>query len=83
MTKKKSFIREFILDIIFTSFLILMIIREFSEDDTDEITSLMKQLCLLKGKDFNEERWRKSLTERMFTDSQSKVIVAFDEKSNP
>ncbi|MHA1669435.1 MAG: GNAT family N-acetyltransferase [Promethearchaeota archaeon] len=60
-----------------------MIIREFSEGDTDEITSLMKQLCLLKGKDFNEERWRKSLTERMFTDSQSKVIVAFDEISDP
>lgn len=60
-----------------------MIIREFSEGDIDEITSLMKQLCLLKAKDFDEERWRKNLTERMVTDSQSNVIVAFDEKSNP
>ena len=60
-----------------------MIIREFYEGDVDEITSLMKQLCVLKGKDFNEESWRKSLMERIFTDSQSKVIVAFDEKSNP
>ncbi|MCJ7647555.1 MAG: GNAT family N-acetyltransferase [Candidatus Lokiarchaeota archaeon] len=60
-----------------------MIIREFSEGDIEEITLLMKQLCILKGKDFNEERWRKGLTERIFSDSQSKVIVAFDENNNP
>jgi len=60
-----------------------MIIREFSEGDIDEITSLMKQLCILKGKEFNEESWRKNLTERLFIDSQSKVIVAFDENCNP
>jgi len=55
-----------------------MIIREFSEGDIDEITSLMKQLCKLKGNEFNEESWRKSLTERLFIDSQSKVIVVFE-----
>jgi len=33
-----------------------MIIREFSEQDIDEITSLMKKLCLMKGQEFDEKR---------------------------
>ena len=57
-----------------------MLIREFSERDTEEITSLMKNLCLLKGQEFDEERWRKSIIEHMKKDSNSEVFVAFDEE---
>ena len=59
-----------------------MIIREFSERDIDEITALMKSLCLMKGQDFDEERWRSSLQEQMKNDSTSQVFVAFDKKTN-
>ncbi len=59
-----------------------MIVREFSESDIDEITSLMKHLCKVKGRDFNEERWRTNLTESKFIESQSRVLAAFDEKNN-
>jgi hypothetical protein len=33
-----------------------MIIREFSEHDIDEITSLMKNPYIMKGQEFDEER---------------------------
>ena len=59
-----------------------MIIREFSEKDIDEITSLMKKLCALIGKDFDEERWRLSIEKRMEDVSTTKVFVAFDKATN-
>lgn len=59
-----------------------MIIREFSEQDIDEITALMKSLCSLKDQKFDEERWRGSLEKQMAQDSSSEVIVAFDRKTN-
>lgn len=59
-----------------------MIIREFSEQDIDEITSLMKKLCLMKGQEFEEERWRASLEKQMKRDSNTGVIVAFDKDMN-
>ncbi len=55
-----------------------MIIREFSEKDIDEITVLMRQLCSLKGQDFDEVRWRESVENRMKKDSNTEVIVAFE-----
>ena len=55
-----------------------MKIREFSEKDIDEITNLMKSLCLMKGQKFNEERWRTSLEKQMKEDSSSEVFVAFE-----
>lgn len=57
-----------------------MLIREFSERDTEEITLLMKNLCILKGQEFDEERWRNSIIEHMKKDSNSEVFVAFDEE---
>jgi ribosomal protein S18 acetylase RimI-like enzyme len=54
-----------------------MIIREFSEHDIDEITSLMKKLCKMRGIEFDEERWRMSLEDHMKKEN-SEVIVAFD-----
>ena len=59
-----------------------MIIREFSEQDIDEITSLMKKLCSLKGQEFNELRWRSSLESHMKQDVNLEVFVAFDENMN-
>ena len=59
-----------------------MIIREFSEQDIDEITSLMKKLCLMKGQEFDEKRWRASLEKQMKRDSNTRVIVAFDKDMN-
>ncbi len=55
-----------------------MIIREFSEKDIDETTKLMEKLCRLKGQEFDEERWRESIENRMKIDSNLKIIVAFE-----
>jgi len=57
-----------------------MLIREFSERDTEEITLLMKNLCILKSHEFDEERWRNSIIELMKKDSNSEVFVAFDDE---
>lgn len=59
-----------------------MRIREFSERDIDEITSLMVNFCTIKDQEFDEQRWRASLTERLKENSESEVIVAFDETTN-
>jgi ribosomal protein S18 acetylase RimI-like enzyme len=56
-----------------------LILREFTEKDIDEITSLMKSLCSIKGQQFNEDRWRTSLQNRMNQDSNAEVIVALDD----
>ncbi|TFG09207.1 MAG: GNAT family N-acetyltransferase [Promethearchaeota archaeon] len=58
-----------------------MIIREFSERDIDEITSLMKNLCIIQNKQFDEERWRTSLEKHMKKEN-SEVMVAFDKNNN-
>jgi len=58
-----------------------MIIREFSEHDIDEITSLMKKLCQMRDQEFDEERWRSSLENHMRKEN-SEVIVAFDKNTN-
>jgi ribosomal protein S18 acetylase RimI-like enzyme len=59
-----------------------MIIREFTERDIDEITSLMKKLCSLKEQEFDEERWRMSLEKHMRDDTNTEVLVAFDKDTN-
>ena len=55
-----------------------MIIREFSDKDIDEVTVLMEKLCLLKGQDFNENRWRENIDNLMKKDTNLKIIVAFE-----
>ena len=57
-----------------------MLIREFLEKDTEEITSLMRNLCIINSQEFDEERWRNSLMEHMKKDSNSEVFVIFDEE---
>jgi ribosomal protein S18 acetylase RimI-like enzyme len=56
-----------------------LILREFTEKDIDEITALMKNLCSIKGQQFNEDRWRRSLQNRMNQESNAEVIVALDD----
>jgi ribosomal protein S18 acetylase RimI-like enzyme len=60
----------------------MITIREFSERDTEEITRLMKNLCLIKGTYFDEERWKTSLVRKIKDDSHSEFIVAIDESNN-
>ena len=57
-------------------------IREFSENDVEEITELMKKLCLIKGREFDENRWRESLQRKKEKDSLSEVIVAYDDDNS-
>jgi ribosomal protein S18 acetylase RimI-like enzyme len=59
-----------------------MIIREFSERDIDDISSLMRDLCKFKGQEFDEKRWRSSLEERLKKDSNSELIIAFEEDTS-
>ena len=59
-----------------------MKIREFSERDIDEITSLMKKLCSIKGQEFDEERWRSNLEKHIKQDSNISAFVAFDKDMN-
>ncbi|MHA1781890.1 MAG: hypothetical protein ACTSUL_00515, partial [Promethearchaeota archaeon] len=57
-------------------------IREFSENDVEEITELMKKLCYIKGREFDENRWRESLRRKKEKDSLSEVIVAYDDDNS-
>ena len=59
-----------------------MIIREFTGNDIEAITLLMKNLCVLRGQEFDEERWRASLNEQTNRHSADEVLVALDEKTN-
>ena len=59
-----------------------MKIREFTEKDTEAITSLMKNLCLLRGQEFDEQRWRSSLQEQVNRNTNAQILVAFDDDNN-
>ncbi|MFX1320706.1 MAG: GNAT family N-acetyltransferase [Promethearchaeota archaeon] len=59
-----------------------IIIREFTEQDIDEITVLMKYLCSLRNQEFDEEAWRSDLELKMKEDLNSEVIVAFEKITN-
>ena len=56
----------------------MIILREFSEKDINEITILMTKLCLLKGQEFDEVCWRESLETRIKKEYNLKIIVAFN-----
>lgn len=60
-----------------------MIIREFTDNrkDTEEITRLMRKLCELKGQEFDEERWERSLFKKLKKNKDSEVIVAFNKET--
>ncbi|MHA1148212.1 MAG: GNAT family N-acetyltransferase [Promethearchaeota archaeon] len=59
-----------------------MIIREFTERDIDETTELMKNLCEITRRAFDEKRWRDSIEKQIKSDSNTHVFVAFDKTTN-
>ncbi|MFX1409219.1 MAG: GNAT family N-acetyltransferase [Promethearchaeota archaeon] len=59
-----------------------MIIREFTEEDVDEITALMKYLCSIRDQEFDDAAWKEDFELKMKQDANSEVIVAFDKNLN-
>ncbi len=59
-----------------------MRIRAFAENDSEEITSLMKQLCSISKQKFDEERWKQSMDAEFKKDMQNQMIVAIDDEKN-
>lgn len=59
-----------------------MRIRAFTENDSEEITGLMKQLCSISKQKFDEERWKQSIDAEFKKDMQNQMIVAIDEEKN-
>jgi len=59
-----------------------MQIRAFTEQDEEETTNLMKQLCSITNQEFNEDRWKHSLIAEFKKDIKNEMIVAFNEMEN-
>jgi len=59
-----------------------MQIRAFTENDTEEVTILMKQLCSITNQEFDEERWKHSLIAEFKKDVKNEMIVAINETEN-
>lgn len=55
-----------------------MIIREFNENDIDEITILIQNLCVINNQEFDESAWRKDLESHLEKNSSSEVLIALD-----
>ena len=56
-----------------------MIIREFNENDINEITVLIKNLCEINSQKFDELAWRKDLEKHLEKNSNSEVLIALDQ----
>ncbi|MFX1315567.1 MAG: GNAT family N-acetyltransferase [Promethearchaeota archaeon] len=59
-----------------------MIIREYTEENIDQITALMKYLCSTRNQEFNDKAWKEDFNLKMKQDVNSEVIVAFDKSIN-
>ena len=57
-----------------------MIIREFTEKDIGEMTDLMKNLCDINRQEFDERLWKKDLEKHLEKNSNSEVLIAFDQE---
>ncbi|MFX0099857.1 MAG: GNAT family N-acetyltransferase [Candidatus Hodarchaeota archaeon] len=51
-------------------------IRAYSEDDKNYVTELMEQLCTVYNVEFNKERWKKSLEEKIQISDFTQLLVA-------
>lgn len=51
-------------------------IRFFSEEDQNYVTKLMETLCSVYNVEFDRERWKKSLEEKIKTSDFTKLLVA-------
>jgi ribosomal protein S18 acetylase RimI-like enzyme len=59
-----------------------MIIREFTEKDINKITDLMKNLCEIHKREFDENSWREDLEKRLEKNSNSEVLIALDQDNS-
>jgi L-amino acid N-acyltransferase YncA len=56
-----------------------MLIREFTENDINEITTLIKNLCEINNREFDEIAWKNDLEKHLEKNSNSEVLIALDE----
>lgn len=56
-----------------------MRIREFTEKDIDEMTTLIKKLCEINYREFDELEWKKDLEKHLEKNSNSEVLIALDQ----
>ncbi len=56
-----------------------MLIREFTEKDINEITALIKDLCEINDREFDELEWKNDLKKNLEEKSNSEVLIALDQ----
>jgi L-amino acid N-acyltransferase YncA len=56
-----------------------MLIREFTEKDINEMTALIKDLCELNKREFDELEWKNDLEKHLDKNSNSEVLIALDQ----
>lgn len=56
-----------------------MIIREFTEKDINEMTVLIKDLCEINKREFNELEWKNDLKIHLDKKSNSEVLIVLDQ----
>jgi ribosomal protein S18 acetylase RimI-like enzyme len=56
-----------------------MRIREYTEKDIDEMTTLLRKLCEINKREFDELEWRKDLEKHLEKNSNSEVLIALDQ----
>ena len=56
-----------------------MIIREFNENDINEMTALIRNLCKINNQEFDELEWRRDLEQYLEKNSNSEVLIALDQ----
>ena len=56
-----------------------MRIREYTENDIEEMTTLIKKLCEINNREFDELEWKKDLEKHLEKNSNSEVLIALDQ----
>jgi ribosomal protein S18 acetylase RimI-like enzyme len=56
-----------------------MLIREFTEKDIDEITALIRDLCEINKREFDELEWKNDLKKYLDKNSNSEILIALDQ----
>lgn len=56
-----------------------MRIREYTEKDIEEMTTLIKKLCEINNREFDELEWKKDLEKHLEKNSNSEVLIALDQ----
>jgi len=56
-----------------------MLIREFTDKDINEMTTLIKKLCEINKQEFDEVAWREDLQKHLEKNSNSVVLIVLDQ----